>query len=125
MPKVTNMAAAEIPAEEAKRFLVTEEDFVELVAEVLQCNYCEQVVGEYHRDDCPMITKNVRVHLNINYTTWMPAHWNEKDIKFHYNAKNLDIMNLIDEIMEIQETRGCACEQVTFQHVEYEDGTHA
>lgn len=124
MTEESHNTVAETSAKQPEIFIVTDEA-VEPDSDTQQCFYCNEAIGEAHSKDCPLISKTVRVHLDVEYTACLPAHWNEKDIKFHYYAKKWDVLDLVDEILEIRATRGCACEQVTFQHAESCDDTHA
>jgi hypothetical protein len=79
------------------------------------CFYCREPVGGYHKDNCVLIRKKVRVLLVIKYTVLVPHHWKRENIESHRNEGSWCASNLIEELKELDKTQRCLCSVAHFE----------
>lgn len=82
-----------------------------------KCFYCHQPIGSYHKSDCVLIVKKVKVKLVINYEVTVPAHWDKSNVEFHRNLGTWCSSNLIEELKKIDK-KGCLCPLAEFEYLE-------
>ena len=73
-----------------------------------RCFYCRRAIGEYHKADCVLVKKTVKVRAVIEYEVEVPHAWNKHDVEFHRNDSSWCSGNMIGELQEI-EADGCLC----------------
>lgn len=88
-----------------------------------QCFYCQEPVGGEHEDNCVLILKRVKVSLTIEYEVSVPGHWDRHAIEFQRNDGSWCADNLIEELREFAEEKGCLCPHAHFEFVEDCDNT--
>lgn len=83
-----------------------------------RCFYCKQSIGDMHKDDCVLISKNIKVRMVIEYIVRVPAHWEKDDIEFHRNESSWCCNNAIDELREIfTDNTLCMCDSTEFEYL--------
>ena len=83
------------------------------------CFYCDQKIGEMHRNDCVLVKVRIEVVASIKYETEMPAHWKKKDFEFSRNDGTWCGSNVIGEIERHKaESNGCLCGATHIQFME-------
>jgi hypothetical protein len=85
-----------------------------------KCFYCNQDIGMFHKEDCVLVKKKVKIRAIIEYEISVPAAWNKHDIEFQRNEGSWCASNMIGELQEIEddETQGCLCGITEFQYIE-------
>jgi len=83
-----------------------------------KCFYCNQEIGDYHKDDCVLIRKKVKLRATIEYEVTVPSSWGEGSVEFNRNDGSWCASNLIDELKEIDKEYGCLCDFVEFKYLE-------
>jgi hypothetical protein len=73
------------------------------------CFYCGAEKGAQHRDGCNMRVRSVVVKVTFEYVRLVPEDWDAHMIEFHLNESSSCADNIIEEISELAERRGCAC----------------
>ena len=78
-----------------------------------KCFYCHQAIGDYHKDDCVLINKPIRLKLTIEYDVNVPSSWEKRNIEFHYNDGCWCGDNIPDDIekyiTKINQDGKCLC----------------
>jgi len=80
-----------------------------------ECFYCESKIGEFHKDDCVLIKKKVKVKAIIEYEIEVPHHWNKDMIEFSRNEGSWCASNIINELKEIDKKNGCLCNIIKYK----------
>jgi len=83
-----------------------------------RCFYCGKTVGSFHKSDCVLIKKTVKVKLTINYEVNVPADWDKQMIEFHRNDSTWCSSNLIEELKKLDTKNGCLCPIAEFKYLE-------
>jgi hypothetical protein len=86
-----------------------------------RCFYCLQEVGSFHKHDCVLVKKKLRVRVVIEYLTEVPAYWNKEAFEFHHNDGTWCKSNLIKELQEFDYEVGCLCHCAQFEMLEDSD----
>jgi hypothetical protein len=73
------------------------------------CFYCQQLIGEFHKEDCVLISKKALIRVIVEYEVEIPAHWGKKETEFHRNDGTSCADNTIDELQELATKEGCLC----------------
>ena len=79
-----------------------------------ECFYCQQKIGQLHKDDCVLIKKKVKVRMIVDYEIEVPAHWDKRQIEFHRNQGSWCFSNALDELAEYE----CICDFTKFELLE-------
>jgi hypothetical protein len=78
-----------------------------------RCFYCNEKIGDYHTEDCVLITKTVQVKMTVTYPVEVPAHWSKRDVEFHRNDSSWCCNNAIAELdaisNELEKKGECFC----------------
>ena len=75
-----------------------------------QCFYCDQKIGDSHKNDCVMIKKKATIKMSCTYEIEIPSCWNESDIMNHRIWRGGWCgNNFILELEQIQKLNGCLC----------------
>ena len=82
-----------------------------------QCFYCQQPIGQPHKDDCVMIVKRVKVRMVVEYEVEVPAYWSGEQIEFHRNQGSWCADNAIEELEALSESQKCLCHHAHFQYI--------
>ena len=70
-----------------------------------QCFYCQQAIGDNHKDTCVLINQKIRIQVTTELEVSVPHHWDEGTVSFHFNESSWCANNLINIIEE----NGCIC----------------
>lgn len=88
------------------------------------CFYCGSKIGEYHKGDCVVVTKKVKVRATIEYEIEVPHFWDNEQIEFHRNEGSWCSDNLINELQVIEKRNDdCLCYYTEFEYIETTDNT--
>ena len=82
-----------------------------------QCLYCQRIIGAYHKSDCVLIRKRVKVRATVEYEIVVPFFWDKSNIEFHRNDGSWCANNMIDELEELGKG-DCLCGLVHFEYLE-------
>lgn len=85
-----------------------------------RCFYCKEPVEGYHKEDCVLVQKKVKVRMIVEYEIAVPAHWTESDIEFHRNDSSWCCGNAIDELQELDIEDNCLCGCTEFECLDAE-----
>jgi len=88
-----------------------------------QCFYCKSKIGEEHRTDCCIVTKKVLINYCIVVEIDVPHYKSAEQIEFHRNSGTWCANNLIDELQQIKEEKGCLCLATTAKFIKVTDDT--
>jgi hypothetical protein len=84
-----------------------------------ECFYCQQKVGEHHKDTCVLIHKKVKLQVTIEYEVSVPASWDPEMIEDHRHESSWCADNAIEELQKYTEDNNtCLCHHATFKHIE-------
>lgn len=84
-----------------------------------KCTYCNQPIGNFHKEDCVCISKKIKLKVTIEYETDCPADWDKNQIEFHRNEGSWCADNCLSEIEEYIESKGiCLCSNADFEYIE-------
>ena len=83
-----------------------------------KCFYCQQSIGSYHKFDCVLINKRVKIRLTVDYEINVPVGWRKEMIEFHRNDGTWCSDNLVKELQEIITTDTCLCPLTNFEYLE-------
>lgn len=104
-----------------EKFIVTEKA-MRPVSTARKCFYCDQPIGTYHKADCVLINKKVKVIASIKYEIKVPAFWDAEQIEFHRNESSWCASNVIEELQELENNlnkeHNCMCSCTSFKFVE-------
>lgn len=81
-----------------------------------RCFYCQQPIGETHKDDCVLIRKHVMVKITITHDVVVAAEMTKDDIEFYFNESGYCVSNLLDKLVE-SDKQGCLCGVTDVEHV--------
>lgn len=104
-----------------KKFKVTERS--EHPGDKGKCTYCQQPIGEDHKDSCILVCKKVRYKFSIEFDELVPANWGMDEINFWWSGQGCHCVgNIIDIIKKIDdsEEEGCLCGQVAMGNARVE-----
>jgi hypothetical protein len=82
-----------------------------------RCFYCNQAIGDCHKQDCCLVTKKVLVRATIEYEITVPSDWTDADIEFHRNDGSWCANNIARELTKEVERRGdngCLCRSINY-----------
>lgn len=80
-----------------------------------ECFYCQHEVGDFHHPTCVLVKKKVKVRAVIEYEIEVPAHWTREQIEFHRNLSSWCSSNMLNELEELAESKGCLCPYVKYE----------
>jgi len=83
-----------------------------------ECFYCQERIENFHKNDCVLINKKVKMKMTIDFEMEVPNHWDKDMMEFHKNESSWCCSNVIDQILEIDEKEGCLCSVCEFEYVE-------
>lgn len=83
-----------------------------------ECFYCGEPIGEFHKSECVLINKKVKIKMIVEYEIAVPNDWDQEEIEFHRNEGTWCSDNALDELEEIAREDGCLCQKTTFEFVE-------
>ena len=99
-----------------KQFIVTEK--AQRLAKMDgTCFYCSQPIGDFHKDNCVLIRKKVKVRCIIDYPITVPSYWDSHDVEFHRNEGGWCADNIIDELETLSESN-CLCDITQYEYIE-------
>ena len=81
------------------------------------CFYCGEKIGDYHKDNCVLVIKNVIVKATIEYEINVPSDWTKETIEFQRNEGSWCSSNIIEELKKVDEKEGCLCRRVEFEYL--------
>lgn len=74
------------------------------------CYYCENKIGETHKDDCIVIRKLVKIRFIIDLIIDEPLTHSNEEIEFRYNEGSWCADNFIDILRAaIKNEKSCLC----------------
>src|SRR3990167_3599264 len=82
-----------------------------------KCFYCAVEVGGYHKLDCVLIQKSVKVRMIVEYDIHVPSSWDADDVAFHRNEGSWCANNAITELQTLKKS-GCLCAITRFEVVD-------
>ena len=83
-----------------------------------RCFYCMSPIGSFHKSDCVLIQKPVKIEAHIMYETTVPAYWSKQEIEFYFNQSTHCATNELDRMSEYAEkNEGCLCDCSHFDYV--------
>lgn len=82
-----------------------------------ECFYCQQSIGEEHKEHCVLIKKKVKVRMVVEYEIDVPASWDADDIEHHRNAGSWCTDNAIEELLGLSDKNGCICNLARFEYI--------
>jgi hypothetical protein len=82
------------------------------------CFYCHEPIGEFHKDDCVLVNKKVKVMAIVEYEIEVPNSWDKQQIEFSRNLGSWCADNMLDELYTLSQEEGCLCDFVTFKYLE-------
>ena len=94
-----------------------------------RCLYCKQSIGQYHKDDCVCIRKEVSFRIYFNgiyigvWETDEPAYQTLEGAEFHMNESSWCSKNILDGgfkghadmMLQAVEEGSCLCDELTFR----------
>lgn len=83
-----------------------------------RCFYCNQKIGDYHKNDCVLLRKKVKIRAIIEYEVSMPSNFTKHDIEFSRNEGSWCGSNIIEELEELNMKHDCLCDFVEFEYLE-------
>mgnify|MGYP001611261027 CR=1 FL=1 len=86
-----------------------------------ECFYCRNKVGQSHSKNCVIVTKRIKLRYTIDVEINVPHFWTKETIEFHRNENGWCADNLISELEEFGEEKGCLCNYTTAEYVETVD----
>ena len=104
-----------------EEFIVTEKA-MRPASSARRCFYCNQDIGQPHKEDCVMIAKKVKVRAIIEYEVEVPSTWEKENVEFQRNEGSWCASNMIGELEELDEEKGCLCPDVEFEYLEDTSG---
>lgn len=81
------------------------------------CTYCKEPINGFHKDDCVLISKKVKVRMTVEYEIEVPASWDAEMVEYHRNEGSWCADNAIDELEAVAERNGCLCDICRFEYV--------
>ena len=82
------------------------------------CFYCHQKIGDYHKDDCVLVSKKIEIQAIIKYEITVPNDWDKEQIEFARNDGNWCSNNMIQELEKLTENgEQCLCQQTKFKYL--------
>lgn len=75
------------------------------------CFYCSIPLGEEHKIGCVCRRKSVLVEYKIQLVKYYPEDWEEDNINSHLQDSSWCASNAVDELVKINEEKGCMCNQ--------------
>lgn len=84
-----------------------------------QCLYCQVGIGGYHKADCVLIKKKVKVRMIVEYEVEVPAHWDKGTIEFQRNEGSWCASNAIQELDKLfgEDAGPCMCPAAKFEYL--------
>lgn len=89
-----------------------------------QCFYCNQKIGDNHKDDCVLLQKTVKVRAIIEYDIKVPAHWKKHNVEFHRNDGTWCSANIIEELETLVENGNCLCQSTKYKFLSDRGDVH-
>ena len=88
------------------------------------CFYCGQPIGDYHKPECVLISKKVKVRMVVEYEVEVPSHWDKHNVEFHRNDSSWCADSAVNELQKIveDEESPCLCELARFEYIEDTSG---
>ena len=89
-----------------------------------KCFYCHESIGSFHKTDCVLVSKIVRIRVIIDYPIKVPSSWDAYDIEFHRNEGSWCSSSMIKELKEwddgLEKEGKCPCNVTKFLFVSNE-----
>jgi len=90
-----------------------------------ECFYCRQKIGQEHKEDCAVVTKEVIMEYSIQIPIRVPYHWDEENMNFHKNGSSWCANNAIREVWDfikkLKKDGDCLCDAFSASYVETSD----
>jgi len=100
--------------------LVTIENGVRPAGKPDECFYCHVKLGGHHHDECPFVTKIVKIRAVVEFDYECPRHWGKDMIEFFFNESSWcmgDLPDVLKKHMELNATE-CLCDNVSCELME-------
>jgi hypothetical protein len=75
-----------------------------------RCFYCGVAKGEDHHPECIIRERSVIIDVTIRMVRLMPESWTAEDIEFQLNDASWCADNILLELDNQAENRGCLCQ---------------
>jgi len=102
------------------KFVVTK-DSMRPASEKKQCFYCHEKIGCFHKQDCTLVRKKVRIRMTIDYEVEVPYHYGKNDIEYDRNDGTWCSDNAMSEINKLwaekESNDDCMCNQTEFEYL--------
>ena len=85
-----------------------------------ECFYCNVKLGGNHDDECPLVTKIVKIRATVEFDYECPRHWNTNQINFHFQESSWcasNLPDLLNDHMKLNDIE-CLCDESTFEVLE-------
>ena len=86
-----------------------------------ECLYCGCKVGEFHKRDCVIVNKTVKVRYSFEIEIEQPHYWDKERIEDYHNNGSWCADNAIDELERDSVKNGCLCGRFTCEVVDMGD----
>jgi len=63
-----------------------------------QCFYCEAPIGGFHKQNCVLVQKKVKIKVKFECEVSVPFHWSREQIEFHYAEQSFHLVDAIETI---------------------------
>lgn len=115
---MSELERAALSGELIRPFVVTEKA-MRPASDEPRCFYCQQALGELHKDSCVLVCKRVTVRMTVEYEIVTPADWDRDQIEFHRNYSSWCARNAIDELDKLfgDDSDDCMCNNAQFEYV--------
>lgn len=84
------------------------------------CFYCAEPTR--HKPSCVIPQKIVKVRMTLEFERAVPYSWDGHMIEFHMNDSSWCAGNIIDELTELDDVKGCLCNVAEFELLTPSDG---
>lgn len=90
--------------------VLVDDDGIRPAGQPDECFYCNQKVGQPHKQDCVILNRKVKVRYSYEIEIEVPHFWDKETIEFHRNDSSWCADNSLDDIEEYSKSRGgCLC----------------